>query len=377
MPKGAYLFEGVILDRAGPSRDYLVLSSEGQVLERGRRGTLGRPRGWLDRIRGIAIPPPFNGHTHLGDAGWPREPPSGTVEEIVAPPHGLKHRWLSRVSLAVKREGIEGALDEMRELGIAGTIDFREEGRPGIRLLRNVSEREGFRCVILGRPRGRAQSPQAVRQILAEADGIGLSALRDVPRDLAELAAAECRRSGKILALHASESEREPIDSILALRPRLLVHLCAATPSDLDAVAQEGVEVAVCPRSNALFGRQPPLAEMERRHVRLLLGTDNGMLVRPDLYREMAFAYYASRLRGQPVRPETLVRAAFLEPWEFLGEPDRAQITADPPARPLVFRLPETDPWYQICCRASTRYIHVLSRRPSSGRRPSRGRRIR
>ncbi|EQD73803.1 protein, amidohydrolase family, partial [mine drainage metagenome] len=169
--------------------------------------------------------------------------------------------------------------------------------------------------------------------------------------------ASACRRAGKLWALHASESVRESPDDYLDPTPDLIVHLTRATPDDLAQVKEARATGAVCPRSNALFGRRPPLAEMERIGLPVLLGTDNGMLRPPTLFREAEFAYVSSRLAHRPVSAGFIARALLVTPWEFLGRPEAATISADGPAPPLIFRLPPEDPEYQLVTRASEQFI--------------------
>ena len=357
-PPTALRVIGVLIDAEGAFPQEVRLSGDGRVLERGSRGTLGPERPGERTVRGIVLPASVNGHSHLGDSLWGREPPRLPFQEVVAPPMGLKHRLLAESPEAEKREAVHAALVSMRALGTLVSIDFREEGLDGVRLLRQAARGTGVEPWILGRPTDSLDRSE-IRAVLSEADGLGLSALRDLPLGAPELARQEVRRAGKWLALHASESVWEPIDPVLDLHPNLLVHLCQATTEDLDAVREAKVPVAVCPRSNALYQRFPPIAELERRHVPMLLGTDNGMFQAPDLFREMEFAYLSCRARGEGVEPRTLVEAAFVNPWTALGRPTEARLEAGGSARALVLRLPTEDPYYQVAARGAHRHLLV------------------
>jgi cytosine/adenosine deaminase-related metal-dependent hydrolase len=157
--------------------------------------------------------------------------------------------------------------------------------------------------------------------------------------------------------LHASEATREPPETFLDPRPDLVVHLAKATAEDLVAVRDAKVSVAVCVRSNALFGRQPDLETMERLGMSVLLGTDNAMFHAPSLWRELEFAYTASRLRRRPASAAFLARCALVEPWRFLGEPRAARVAPGMPVPPLVLRLPPDDPAYQVVTRTTEHLI--------------------
>jgi cytosine/adenosine deaminase-related metal-dependent hydrolase len=349
------LVEGAILDRDG-SRRASVRLHNGRVIEVGQPGTLRR-RGDERRIRGIVVPAPVNAHTHLGDSVSTSEPPAGPVESLVASPDGYKFRLLAERSRSEKVRAIRGALRRMRKEGTAAVIDFREEGAPGENLLRAAATGSGVRTLILGRPLARPVDREELAEVLEAGDGIGLSSARDESSETRQVVARACHRAGKWFGLHASEAVREPPDSFLQPRPDLLVHLAEATRDDLGAVAEAKVAVVVCPRSNALFGRQPDLAGMEREGIRMMLGTDNAMFHAPSIWRELEFAYVATRLRGRPVSAEFLARSALVEPYRWLGTPEGASISAGSTAVPLVLRLPADDPAYQVVTRTTEHLI--------------------
>lgn len=359
---GGFVVRGALLDADGVRTGYARFRS-GRLVETGALGTEST-RGRVRRISGIVVPSPVNGHTHLGDAVATREPPHTPIAEIVRPPNGYKFRLLQETSPLDKRRAMRAALERMEREGVAATIDFREEGEVGVRLLREAARDLALRTVILGRPLKRPVDRTELDRLLRVADGVGLSAVGEEGPSTRRLVGTTCRRLGKRYALHASESVREPVDEYLQPRPDLLVHLTEATPEDLAQVVEEGVTVSVCPRSNALFGRRPDLATFDRLGVRTMLGTDNAMFHSPSIWRELEFAYVTGRLLKRPVTPEFLFRAAFVEPYRWLGEPDRARLLPGSPARPLVFRLPPDDPEYQVVTRATA---HVMVRPGTAG----------
>lgn len=355
------LVEGAILDVDGPRRAY-VLFRKGTIVEVGVPGTDGR-KGRERRIRGIVVPSPVNAHTHLGDAVSVVEPPRGSVNDLVRPPHGYKFQLLARASRREKVAAIRAALRRMLHDGVAAVVDFREEGLAGLELLASAARGLPLRTLALGRPVRRPIDPEELATVLRHGDGVGLSSARDERHDDREAVARACRRAGKLFALHASEAVREAPDRYLRPRPDLLVHLVKARHDDLLAVRAAGVPVAVCPRSNALFARQPNLADMERVGLRVLLGTDNAMFHAPSIWRELEFAYVATRLRSRPVSAAFLARAALVEPWRWLGDEPAARIAPGTSARPLVLRLPPDDPEYQVVTR-TTEHLMVPVRPP-------------
>ena len=357
------IVEGAIVDVDGARAGYVRFDGAA-VAEVGQIGTdssHGRDR----RVRGIVVPAPVNGHIHLGDSVSTREPPPGPLERLVGPPDGWKFQLLRNATAAAKRRAITAAVARMGREGIGAAIDFREEGVEGMRTLRAAVRRTPLRVAALGRPLRRPIEAAELDEVLALADGIGLSSAREESREDRQTVERACRASGKLFGMHASENVREDPEAYLAPRPDLLVHLTEATDDDLARVAKEAVTVAVCPRSNALFGRRPRLAALERLGVRTILGTDNVMFHAPSIWRELEFAYVSSRLAGETVSPAFLVRSVFVEPWRLLGQPGQAKIEPGGPARPIVVRLPADDPAYQLVGRATE---HLIVRPGSSGR---------
>jgi cytosine/adenosine deaminase-related metal-dependent hydrolase len=361
------LVTGAVLDVDG-ARPAYVRFRGGRVAEVGQLGT-DSTRGRLRRIRGIVVPSPVNAHTHLGDSVSVREPPSGPVARLVQSPGSYKFRLLAESSRNEKIDAIRASLRRMEREGIAAVVDFREEGLVGVEIFRAAARGTSIRATVLGRPVARPVDRDELRSLLSVADGVGLSSARDESDETRRLVARACRAAGKRFALHASEAVREPPEQFLDPRPDLLVHLARATSDDLRAVRDARVAVAVCPRSNALFGRQPPLRAMERLGLNVLLGTDNAMFHPPSIWRELAFAYVATRLRSAPASAEFLARAALVAPWAWLGEPRAAKIAPGSPARPLVLRLPPEDPAYQVVTRAAE---HVIVRPGPTGPRGER-----
>ena len=236
----------------------------------------------------VLFPAFVNAHSHMGDAFIERVPPGLSVAQLVGPKNGLKSRMLASTVPSVKASGMAIYLRAARAAGISRTIDFREEGVPGMRMARDAvtglesSGEPPLRPFLLARP----AEGETLRSVIREADGLGLSSARDVPPGTAGRWAAQAHRAGKPLALHVSEGRREDIAAVLRLRPSLLVHLCRASRSDLEQVASARVPVAVCPRSNAYFGLKSPVRAMLDLGIRVCLGTDNAMLATPDLLEE-------------------------------------------------------------------------------------------
>ncbi len=270
--------------------------------------------GWITGIEEISRAPPvwicpafYNAHTHLGDAIAPDPPLSGTLEELVKPPHGWKHRMLASASRMQMVEGMRAALQGMLRSGTGGCADFREGGQEGVARLREAAAGLSFTATIFGREGG---------EMVAE--GLGISSVRDVPDAEAQIVAA--RAAGKRIALHAGERDALDVEEAIEYQPDLLVHATHATRSQLRRCSEEGISLAICARSNWTTGvtrgpQHPPLQEMIELGCTVLLGTDNAMLVQPDMFREMAFVATIYRL------PAPVILKMAIEGAEILSEP--------------------------------------------------------
>ena len=255
----------------------------------------GRSRDAL--AHGLILPGLWNAHTHLGDAVVTQEL-QGTLEELVAPPNGLKHRVLAQAKDEEVVAAMRRTMATMLRTGTTGFSDFREGGVKGLKLLYAAEAALPLRGMVLGRPAGLAYDAREVRALLRASDGIAVSSYVDWPRPDIEKLAADVRRERKIFAIHCSERIREDIDAVLDLHPAFLVHMIRATDADLTRCADANVPIVVCPRSNAFFGLTPDIPRMLAAGVELRLGTDNAMINVPSMLREIEFAYRIARLRG-------------------------------------------------------------------------------
>ena len=232
---------------------------------------------------GLILPALVDCHTHCADAGV--KPRLGmTLEELVAPPNGLKHVYLR----TAPRDRIVSDMHDFsicaRRNGISAFVDFREGGAEGCRMLREACPN----AVVLGRPVSPEFDPCEVSEILSCADGIALSSVSDLDPKYAEKVADATHKAGKAFAIHASERIREDIDTVLSLEPSFVVHMIEASCGDMSKCADANVPAVVCPRSNRFFGKVPPIKRMIDSGISVSLGTDNAMLCSPDLRPEAA-----------------------------------------------------------------------------------------
>ena len=325
---------------------------EDGVIVETRAGRVGQPI-----VEGLIVPGLWNAHTHLGDAVVTQEL-KGTIEELVAPPHGLKHRVLARAKDEAVIAAMRRAMATMLRTGTTGFSDFREGGLKGLKLLYAAVSALPLQGIALARPSALTYDPLEVGAILRASDGIALSSYVDWPAGQIEKIAADVRRAKKLFAIHCSERIREDIDRVLDLKPAFLVHMVQATESDLERCADARVPIVVCPRSNAFFGMTPDIPRMVRTGVDVRLGTDNAMINVPSMIREIEFAYRIARMKGDVPAREIFEMALR---GRRLADPESScSIRVGERADLIVFDLPGGPSGFASLMRATASDIRLV-----------------
>ena len=250
----------------------------------------------------IVLPAFVNAHTHVGESIAKEAGGGLSLEELVAPPDGLKHRLLRETPRADLVEGIRRSLRYMIEGGTAACFDFREGGVAGVRMLRDAARGLEIDAFAFGR-----ESIEA----MDAGDGFGASGANDAVFDRER---AATREADKPFAIHAGEADSSDLNPALDLDPDFLVHVVHPEPVHLERIEDSGVPIVVCPRSNLVTGvGLPPVEELIERTT-LALGTDNVMLNSPSMFRELAFLSKLTDLSArQLLRMATVNGAALLD----------------------------------------------------------------
>jgi len=266
----------------------------------------------------IVLPAFVNAHTHIGDSIAKEAGEGLTLEELVAPPDGLKHRLLREADQADLVEAMVRSLGYMEQSGTGAFVEFREGGVDGVRAIRAAMADADLQSVVLGR-----ETVDAMEM----SDGFGASGANDGEFGRERRAT---REAGKLFGIHAGEVDSSDINPALDLDPDFLVHMVHAEDLHLERVADSEIPVAVCPRSNLVtdVGLPPVEALVERTTV--ALGTDNVMLNGPSMFREMAFT---AKYYDIPTRE--VLRMATVNGAELAGL-DCGVIEPERPARLLV-----------------------------------------
>ncbi len=236
---------------------------------------------------GLILPGLVDMHAHLGDHGARGDLPASLEDAVF--PQGVKHRFLHEASTEQLIASISASIKEVH-YGTTFVLDFREGGIKGLDALGSADR--GPRPLIC--PLARVHPEEDPEEVLDLSCGIGQPSLDKGSGPLREIA----RSVGKLYSIHASESFREDIGLIMELEPDLLVHMNSGSRDDWKVLSDEGIPVVVCNRSNRAFDLPTPMDEMLAEGLKMVLGTDNSMSVRQDMFREMESGWMHLRKSG-------------------------------------------------------------------------------
>ena len=318
------VFSGTVLTEDGFIEGY-VRTDDGKIIEI----TEGKCP-FDNDIKGLIVPSMVNSHTHCADGGL-KVAPGLSLEDLVAPPNGLKHKYLRDLSDAFLIDTMKKYSTASRRNGIGTFIDFREGGIAGCELLRKASPE----AIILGRPAFGGYDAEEIDGILKVADGIGLPSISDMRFEDIEAIADHVRRSNGMFSIHVSERIREDIDAALSLDPAFIIHMVESTDSDITKCAEAEVPIVVCARSNLYFEKVPPIKRMVDMGADVAIGTDNAMFCEPDLRAEASV--FLEVLSSQGGSPHDIIDPLFLQGRKILYPANKIHLYEGADAMLTVF----------------------------------------
>ncbi len=259
-------------------------------------------------FNGLVIPPLINAHTHIADNCIKDIGINKTLDELVKPPNGLKHRYLSKVSREILIESIKLGLDDLKNNGIRYFCDFRENGIEGVKILKTSLKDYNYpKAKILGRPtKINKVDKNEVKEILKISDGLGLSGANEFEDyDLKAIYKVYKDFEDKLFAIHACEHRgsveyslkkygQTEVERLINLNvyPDFIVHGTYLTDSEIDILKENNIPVVVCVRANLSFNvGYPQLNKLIDNGLLIGIGTDNFMANSPSIFREMEFIY--------------------------------------------------------------------------------------
>lgn len=271
-------------------------------------------RGGLTFKNGVALPALVNAHIHVLDYAFQEAGLNLKLSKLVSEPHGLKHKLIAKLTPRAVLYSVSRLFSKLVRQGVYTAIIFCERFEV-VDFLKQASQRTGLNAIILTRPK-RVNSTLLVDEALKASNGLGLdSPLRYDVNELTEMR-RKCSEKKLLRAVHVSETSEahEKGDFKLALDlfdSDLIVHGVYLDEEEIRMLSSRGVSLAICPRSNMWFSSGlPPLRELFKHKVNVVLGTDNAGWVNPDVWRELETLFNVSRLQGLRLNPRELLKTA-------------------------------------------------------------------
>ncbi len=245
----------------------------------------------------LLIPGFINSHIHICDSFAKEQGFNKDLIETVAPPNGIKHVLLSKMSKEIKIHGIREAAIEMLANGITMFFDFRENGVSGIALLKEALQNSPINYRILGR----FDDTFELESVLKRADGLGFASYDQLSSKNKEIIRSlKSEYLDKIVATHDAELSRDELLFNQIINDQLIdviIHGTHYTKNDLEKIKKKNISLVLCPRCNGYFGSGfPPINEIYDLGIPISLGTDNVMANNIDLFEEMRYLYRISRV---------------------------------------------------------------------------------
>ena len=116
---GKFAAEGILSDRMG-LREGWVTAQDGRITGIGTGDCPVEPD-----VRGFILADTVNMHTHCADYGL-SVPPGISLSDLVAPPDGLKHRYLRETPASILERDMARFGNDSRRNGSKTFADFRE-----------------------------------------------------------------------------------------------------------------------------------------------------------------------------------------------------------------------------------------------------------
>lgn len=353
-----------------------ILIDDGKILEIDKDLKEGEI---IDAEGCIVMPSFLNGHTHIGDSIIKDEGYGLSLDEMVKPPNGVKHKALSESSDEDLIENMKATLWEMYSSGISHFIDYREGGVKGIKLLKEASKEIPINPIILGRDNSfYGEDPDlrevktAIRKLLKHCDGIAPSGFGEIQSEVGELIVEQCNKHNKISSIHTAESISSQINSLekygkteieraIDCGFNQIVHGTNPQGNDLELIANSDTNLVLCPRANATLSvGWPSLDQIIEKNIMPVLGSDNVMLNSPLLFRELEFIAKSYSLKySQSISPADLVKMATTNICcnDINLKINKQEISQNKSPYLLIIKQISKNPYLSIINRSETKHI--------------------
>jgi cytosine/adenosine deaminase-related metal-dependent hydrolase len=320
----------------------------------------------IDLREGVVMPPLVNLHTHTADTSFMELASDLDIDSVVGEPYGAKYIMLRKMRDRIP-SGIRLFLEMQREAGVGFVADFREGGLVGLE--QGFEGSRGFEGIYIPMAMptkiGEQGFGEEARELLLRARWIGISSPHYYSKEELGLLDKIAEELDGYIASHVAEvretrdeGDFEAISNLKRLR--LAVHGVFLGEGELGYLASRGVGLAVCPRSNMWFSRQPDLRAILRSGIKIGVGSDNGGWVKPDIWRDLELLLLLSRQQGVDLEPLRIIRIATIEAAEILGY--KNYIDEGMPSRLIGLR----SPWIDLSNIANIEYAIVKRGGPES-----------
>ena len=333
----------------------------------------------IDASNCIVCPGFINGHTHIGDAIALDVGDGLSIDEVVKPPHGLKHKILESSSDEDIIHAMHNAMKLMLETGTTTFIDYREGGINGVELLKRASQNLPISPIILGRDSlmfhddvNENDVQYTVNNLLKYCDGIAPSGFGEINELTAKIITKKCISQNKISSIHVAEHKKAQINSLektgltepqraLKYGFQLLVHTTHPLNNDLDEISKTNTTVTCCPRSNgSLSVGIPPIKEMLDKNINILLGTDNLMFNSPNLLREMEYTHKITKAISQTYIPPKEILKMCTSNFSKFSQQLIGVLEKNSVADILILKQKSKNPYLSIINRTKPKHIKYL-----------------
>jgi cytosine/adenosine deaminase-related metal-dependent hydrolase len=337
-------------------------------------------KGKVINAKGCVVAPSFiNSHVHLGDSVAMDLGDGKPIDELIKPPHGLKHLLLKETSPSILIDSLQKSMWDMIHSGTTTFLDFREGGFEGINLLNEAAKDIPIRKIVLGRHESflnpyedSSKLKKTVEELLSISDGIAPSGLGEITDEHGALIVKTCQNQGKLSAIHVAEYQKVQNDSLnktgksevrraIEAGFNILIHLTAPVGDDLELVVNNNIPVVTCPRSNGMLAVGiPPIKKMFKAGINLLLGTDNLMFNSPNMLREMEYSLKVTRgLNKEYFPPIEILKMATINAANAL-KLDLGAVCEGKLADIVIIEQKSANPYLSIINRAESEDIKSL-----------------
>ncbi|MEM0293192.1 MAG: amidohydrolase family protein [Saccharolobus sp.] len=278
----------------------------------------------IDFYNGIIMPALVNSHVHAADFICKEMGYDKPIREVVGDPKSIKYDCLNSHTKEEISEAIEKFALRSKKLGSNIILDFREQGIVGSEIGNNARKKlreKGIIYLMLGRLEEDEFNQDNLKLLYDITDGYGLSSASTNSKiELVSKIFVD-----KIRAVHVSETQRQWLKNdleylITKYKPNLIIHGTHLSKDEFEILKEKNIPVVLCPRSNLWFSALPKVNNAFKTGITLLVGTDNGGILDPNIWHEMETLLLISRYQ-EPFSDYSLdiLKAATINAYKFLG----------------------------------------------------------